>query len=750
MKLRASIKNIFGRLGRLSQTMIREGKGQSLIVIVFAFLGLLAFVGLAVDLGLVYAERVRIGRACDAAALAAVRELPQEYTAAQRALEYLNLNGYDITKARVEIYYCNYSPYVVPGSPSPQDAQTIIKIDTRTYEDPAGQCDTANRIKVEGFQRVGMNFMQFFGFNEVTVSGDAVAENVRNLDISIVFDRSGSMEFDTLCYGCWLPISGSEYPIGTRPYLTFPHDYTQYDPVTGPWPPPGGICSNTVYYEEDGYKYIVIEAEHYSYNSSIWDRDYVMRGYARWTMQRNTQNLYHSTSVGSSSLDSYGGYMKVMPFYYSTYEEGATDLSGAHGITATTPYLEYDFHTPSGAGGGSGPYYIYLRAQGGRNPWIDPVDVDPRVVHWGLAGGTYDGSPLGSVSATSYGAAYDGAVNSGWNDLSEWSKIGPVDLTGDHDYTLKLWAGGLGFALDKIIITRDPECNTNSGHACAKNSNKGPAQTQGRTRDACNPCDPRYGQRIEAGVVGCAPEGCDNTGDDLWDDEQPVRAAKEAVKRFVERLDPALDQIAYVYYSTADSHTDIGSQLYCQRKLGSNCKDFDQVLDAIDATFSEGSTSIGDGMRLGIYTLQTGSCTGSNPGKPCGRAGAAHIMILMTDGVANDWFTSCSSSYEAEYGKCYDSARNSYGQAAFDALWPPSSNATDEDKAKDYVIYQAMRARDNGIIIYTISLGVTADFEIMQEVADMTKGEHFYAPDTDALDHIFNTIFDRIFLRLIK
>ena len=362
-----------------------------------------------------------------------------------------------------------------------------------------------------------------------------------------------------------------------------------------------------------------------------------------------------------------------------------------------------------------------------------------------MSGGTYDGSPQGSLTVANHGIAYDGARSDRWS----WNRIGPVELVGGRDYTLKLWAGGLGFALDKIIITKDSNC-TGSGKACLENSGKGPAQTQGRTRDACCPCDPRYGQRIQAGVVGCDPDGCDNTGDDLWDDEQPIRASKEAVKRFVGRLDPALDQVAYVYYSSPDSHTGIGSQLYCQRKLGSNCNDFDVVLDAIDATRADGSTSMGDGMRLGIYTLRTGPCTGSNPGKPCGRAGAAHIMILMTDGVANAWFTGCSSSYEAEYGKCYGSARSSYGAAAFDALWPPASNTSDEDKAKDYVIYQAMQARDNGIIIYTISLGVTADFEIMQEVADMTKGEHFYAPDTDSLNYIFDTIFDRIFLRLIK
>jgi hypothetical protein len=726
--LRSRIKDASHKLGLLTRLLTQEGKGQSLIVIVFAFLGLLAFVGLAVDLGLVYIERVQLGRACDAAALAAAQELPFENDAAARALEYLALNGYDTydpTTVRVEVNYCSN---VDVSGPAADDAETVIKIDTTSYEDtalpPDDWCDSSSRIKVEGSQRVGMNFMQFFGFDSVAVSGEAVAENINDLDIAIVFDKSGSMEFDTLCYGCWTPIGGSDYPTGTRPFLGFPYNWEDYDPG-GDWPPDvpeDNICNTTDYYFEDSYKYIVIEAEHYSYNHSIWDRDYAVLGLAHWTLQRNTQadsydysgavNSSSPETDGSSSSDGHGGYMKATPYYYSTYEHGATSFSGEHGIQANTPRLDYDFHTPSGTGGGSGNYYIFLRAQGGRS---QTGDVDPRVVHWGL-----NGSPQGSETVDYYGIGYDGARGDRWT----WNRIGPVYLTGGHDYELNLWVGGLGFCLDKIIITRDSNC-TSYGHACRNNSYKGPDQTRGRTEDACDPCDPRY--------VG--KEGCYNTGDDLWDDEQPVRAAKEAVKRFVGRLNPEFDQVSYVHYSSPNTtDTAIGSHLYCQKKLGDACQNFDAVLDAIEGTQAGGNTSMGDGMRLGTYTLSTGfTLAECQSGDPCGRPRAAHIMIVMTDGVANDYM-----SYH------YNSARDSYGHAAFDALWP------DGGGAKDYVIYQAVQARDNGIVIYAISLGVTADFAIMQEVADITNGEHFYAPDTDQLDYIFDTIFERIFLRLIS
>ena len=66
------------------------------MIIAVAFFGLLVIVGLAIDLGLMYIERIRLGRACDAAALAGAQELPYEEQAAARAIEYLDENGYEL------------------------------------------------------------------------------------------------------------------------------------------------------------------------------------------------------------------------------------------------------------------------------------------------------------------------------------------------------------------------------------------------------------------------------------------------------------------------------------------------------------------------------------------------------------------------------------------------------------------------------------------------------------------------------
>ena len=61
-----------------------QQRGQSLVIVTFAFIGILAFVGLAIDLGWVYVERVRVAQAADAAALAGASELPLDGAALAR------------------------------------------------------------------------------------------------------------------------------------------------------------------------------------------------------------------------------------------------------------------------------------------------------------------------------------------------------------------------------------------------------------------------------------------------------------------------------------------------------------------------------------------------------------------------------------------------------------------------------------------------------------------------------------------
>ena len=113
------VKNsILIRLKELFTRPVSNQKGQSIVIITFAFLGLIAMLGLALDLGVVYIEQTRIKRAVDAAVLAGVVELPSEEQSFIRAMTYLDQNGYDLRDTagnpRVNVYIrgCAHDGYL--------------------------------------------------------------------------------------------------------------------------------------------------------------------------------------------------------------------------------------------------------------------------------------------------------------------------------------------------------------------------------------------------------------------------------------------------------------------------------------------------------------------------------------------------------------------------------------------------------------------------------------------------------------
>jgi Flp pilus assembly protein TadG len=74
----------------------KDEKGQSIVLIVFALIGLLAFAGIAIDTGFTFARSSQLQAAVDSAALAAVTELGGDLNLAAadtKAGQFLNANG---------------------------------------------------------------------------------------------------------------------------------------------------------------------------------------------------------------------------------------------------------------------------------------------------------------------------------------------------------------------------------------------------------------------------------------------------------------------------------------------------------------------------------------------------------------------------------------------------------------------------------------------------------------------------------
>ncbi len=489
--------------------LLNEQQGQSMIILAFSFIGLIAMMGLGLDLGLVYIEKTAMKRAIDAAALSAVDELPNEEEAALRAIAYLDANGYHIgtpgdpdgedNLANSNVYFkgcvqdihdyysdtgtwcgspgCGggnreqivdseeFYPYIIFAQDD-ADAENVFFINTYDF-DSTHSCNgtvgsnpslgDANKIMITGTNRVDMNFMGLLGRPAVDVTDHAVAQNVDSIDAVVVLDRSGSMEFDPVCYGCWerkdrldvtdpdynanpgadYPANGVIYALGwdsgsspedhfadedrVKACTTLYHDADQYLPG-GPQNIYNFNVSDTVY-TGNGARNIIIEAEMYSLNPAPVVEGLQEQGKGYWAMQRGEGNYSSECSSGQldgtppckpnfesqgTSIDGKGAHMAHHPSvteYDGTVYGHFYTLQEAQNGNA--PWLEYDFKFYSGAGwtGGSAAHiWVRVHANRGVDYNYDNIAVSgypnftgsdaQNVAYWGLVEAAAPNTPI--------------------------------------------------------------------------------------------------------------------------------------------------------------------------------------------------------------------------------------------------------------------------------------------------------------------------------------------------------------------
>jgi hypothetical protein len=193
---------------------------------------------------------------------------------------------------------------------------------------------------------------------------------------------------------------------------------------------------------------------------------------------------------------------------------------------------------------------------------------------------------------------------------------------------------------------------------------------------------------------------CTACGGTWTNPPQPITAAKNAAKYFVDLNNPNLTHLALASFS--DSAT-------LNRQLTS---DFNAIKSSIDALTASGSTCTSGGIRQGRLELTSVRK----------RPDAIRFIILLSDGIANKYGSSCQYSCPS-----IDGCSQAYNAA----------------------VSEASTAAANGIVIYSIGLGMEADMGLMEDVAAVTGGEAFFAPTASDLIAIYQMIFDRIRLRLV-
>lgn len=169
----------------------RFQKGQVLIIVTLAIVGIVAVIGLALDVGITFVQYARLRRAVDAAALAAALQYRIGATSIDlenSADEFLKLNGINDSFATVTT--CTDNPSLCTNPPT--------KI-----------------VQVVGHATAQLAFLPVIGISQVPLTAMAQSQ-AASVDVVLVIDTSESMTFD------------NKPPTGMNP--PYPPAYKAFDP----------------------------------------------------------------------------------------------------------------------------------------------------------------------------------------------------------------------------------------------------------------------------------------------------------------------------------------------------------------------------------------------------------------------------------------------------------------------------------------------------------------------------------------
>ncbi len=159
-------------------------RGQAIILIAFALVGMVAIVGLMIDGGILLIEYARLKRGIDAASIAAASQFRKGFVGAdmrKAGEEFLQFNQ---SVSEVQIYTCDY-----PGTSHLEELCPPFAGPTRR-----------KLVRVTASRYVDFGFMRVIGMNGTTIRATAVGE-AASIDMVLVMDTSTSMAYETKAGG---------------------------------------------------------------------------------------------------------------------------------------------------------------------------------------------------------------------------------------------------------------------------------------------------------------------------------------------------------------------------------------------------------------------------------------------------------------------------------------------------------------------------------------------------------------------
>jgi Flp pilus assembly protein TadG len=169
-------------------------RGQSIIILAFAFVALLGFVGLTTDVSLMFVRYATIRRAVDSASIAAATQIKtgtNEGAIQMAAKQFVEFHGLDAVTVKVET--CQS---LNQGQGQPEDEH--LAGDRASEELVAELCTADQRklVKVTVQAESPTAFLKLVGWNNFTLQASAISETAA-LDVVLIMDVSESMLTDT-------------------------------------------------------------------------------------------------------------------------------------------------------------------------------------------------------------------------------------------------------------------------------------------------------------------------------------------------------------------------------------------------------------------------------------------------------------------------------------------------------------------------------------------------------------------------
>jgi Flp pilus assembly protein TadG len=173
--------------------------GQALIIIALAFVGIAAFVGLAIDLGIFFVAQAHLRRGIDSAAVAAASQM-REGTSFQKigefTTQFIRLNNIDVSTVYVSRCVTDPSTGVntIEQYSVISDTVDTYASGSAVYQQMVSLCTSPPRklIRVDAAMDVRFSFLPIIGFYGTTATADATSEAAA-IDLVIVFGTGETM-----------------------------------------------------------------------------------------------------------------------------------------------------------------------------------------------------------------------------------------------------------------------------------------------------------------------------------------------------------------------------------------------------------------------------------------------------------------------------------------------------------------------------------------------------------------------------